>query len=227
MNWNDVINKKDFVWNKNTDSITHSLTVNDSKESSYKLHSSIFKIDQSSYYDFINFLENEVGSIRSIFEYGCGNGALLYYFKNYKNINVGGCDISEYFVEYCNKIIEKNNFFNNTTLIKSNSYDYCISNSVFQYFPDYDYASSVINQMRRISNVGVMITDIKDIETQDIFLETQAHRQQLTISQLKEKYKTTPLMFYSRDFFKDFDIIEMPASYPDSDLKSFCAKLIL
>jgi hypothetical protein len=72
-----------------------------------------------------------------------------------------------------------------------------------------------------------MITDIKDIETQDIFLETQAHRQQLTISQLKEKYKTTPLMFYSRDFFKDFDIIEMPASYPDSDLKSFCAKLIL
>jgi trans-aconitate methyltransferase len=226
MNWYDVINKKNFVWNENTASVVSLLSPAAGLESSYKLHSSIFKIDKQAYHDFMQFLEIHLNNVESLFEYGCGNGALLYYFKHCHNMGVGGSDISEFLIDHCNTILG-NTFTNNATTVDSSSYDFCISNSVFQYFPNYEYAETVIKQMSRIAKKGILITDIKDIETKHNFLSLQAERQNLTINELNEKYKTTPLLFYSRDFFKEFDIIDMPATYPDSDLKSYCARLIL
>lgn len=60
MNWYDVINKENFVWNEDTLRVTSLLSPDTGFESSYTLHSSIFKIDKQSYVDFIKFLEDRI-----------------------------------------------------------------------------------------------------------------------------------------------------------------------
>jgi ubiquinone/menaquinone biosynthesis C-methylase UbiE len=172
-------------------------------------------------------LEHNITRYSSIAEYGCGNGSNLYYFaKKHKSI-VYGCDISEYLIDVCKVVLPeyKNNFFAaNKFLIPDLSVDVCMSNSVFQYFPSYDYATIVITEMLRVAKNNIIITDIKDIRYADQFKENQARRKNISMVELKKLYKNTPLLFYSRDFFLQFGdvmIIDMPSSYADSEFNSF------
>ena len=225
MNWKQVINKPNFVWSSATKNVVSRLDKNDPFASSLLLHNAIFKLDASAYKDFLEYIGSQILPFKSIAEYGCGNGSLLYYFKNLYNAKVFGCDISTDLINSCKEVMPDSIFCSDTNFtISDDSVDYCLSNSVFQYFDSEDYAATVIKEMQRISIKGIFITDIKSADRELDFKKLQATRQNLTIEQLEEKYSTTPLRFYTKDFFAQFGnitVLSMPNTYPDATLGSF------
>jgi SAM-dependent methyltransferase len=225
MNWQQVINTPNFVWSTATRDVLPALNKDYPFASSLLLHNAIFNLDAAAYQDFLTYVTSQLLPFSSIAEYGCGNGALLYYFANEYNATVVGCDISTDLIDSCKAIMPGAIF---DAAIKftaaDDTVDYCLSNSVFQYFESEEYAADVITEMQRISNKGIFITDIKSAEYETEFKQLQADRQHLTMSQLDEKYRTTPLRFYNKDFFAQFGnatFLPMPTTYPDSALHSF------
>ena len=223
MNWSDIINQKDFVWTTNTQQTISELS-NDVIKAATELHSSIFSSSDESYTEFLSYVEQLIFPCDSIAEFGCGNGANLYYFSKRYQMPVVGCDISLDLITLAKQLIPDSVFtVGNRFEADDCAVDYCISNSVFQYFPSDEYAQSVIDEMLRISRKGILITDIKSKETEADFKSAQAKRQGLTIAELELKYADTPLKCYPKTFFEKYNakFSNMPANYPDSHLKSY------
>ena len=223
MSWAEVINQQNFVWTAKTKQAVSTLP-NEAIIAATALHTSIFDSSTESYVDFLAYIEQLVLPCTSIAEFGCGNGANLYYFAKQYGMAVTGCDISIDLVELAKSVITDGKFnVGNQFDAGDDSVDYCISNSVFQYFPTDEYADSVVSEMLRISKKGILVTDIKSSETEADFKEKQAKRQGLTIAELELKYKDTPLKSYPKSFFEKYNakFLTMPANYPDSNLNPY------
>ena len=223
MGWSDIINQRNFVWTTNTQQVVPTLS-KEAVAAATALHTSIFSSSTESYVDFLAYIEQLVLPCTSIAEFGCGNGANLYYFAKQHGMAVVGCDISVDLIGLAKSVIVDGTFnVGNQFDVDDNSVDYCISNSVFQYFPTDEYADSVVSEMLRISKKGILVTDIKSSETEIDFKEKQAKRQGLTVTELELKYKDTPLKSYPKSFFEKYNakFLTMPANYPDSDLKPY------
>ena len=97
----------------------------------------------------------------SVLEIGSAAGCLAQYAHD-KYI---GIDFSEYMVEKFNELNKNKLAFviNDTTNIffPDKSFDYVISDSIFHYFPNHDYASKVINEMKRISKKFIIILNLR------------------------------------------------------------------
>ena len=225
MNWEQLINQPNFVWSSATKNALAKINKSDPFASSLLLHNAIFNSNASAYKEFLEYLESQLLPFSSIAEYGCGNGSLLYYFLNMYDAKVVGCDISKELVDKCKEIMPDSVFCSDTKFtVADKSVDYCLSNSVFQYFESEEYAESVIKEMQRISTNGIFITDVKSADYEFEFKQLQASRQNLTTEQLDIKYSKTPLRFYKKDFFTQFGnvtFLPMPKNYPDSALNSF------
>ncbi len=91
----------------------------------------------------------------SIFEVGCGAGALLYAIKEYLDISISGIDYSESLINVAKVALPEGDFKVAEALeINLNKkYDFIISNSVFHYF-DLKYAEEVMLKMLKIVNPG-------------------------------------------------------------------------
>jgi SAM-dependent methyltransferase len=223
MGWSDIINQRNFVWTANTQQAVLNLS-NEAIIAATALHTAIFDSSVESYVDFLAYIEQLVLPCNSIAEFGCGNGANLYYFSKQHEMTVAGCDISVGLIELAKSLIIDGMFNVGDQFNADNdSVDYCISNSVFQYFPTDEHADLVVSEMLRISKKGILITDIKSSETEADFKEKQAKRQGLTIAELELKYKDTPLKCYPKSFFEKYNakFLTMPPNYPDSDLKPY------
>jgi ubiquinone/menaquinone biosynthesis C-methylase UbiE len=229
MSWNEVINRKNFIWSEKTSSVLK----NRKQNFSFQLHQSIFDINEESHQKYMEYIDKNIDLkiIDKMAEFGCGNGSILFYFHEKYKTEVYGCDISRDLIDSCKKIFKSKNFHcvDNLHFIEDNSMDICICNSVFQYFIDEKYCLDVINQMRRVSKNGIFVSDIKNIDYFDNFKEKQAKRQNLSIENLNEKYSQTPLKFYDVKFFTDnFDcvVIDMPNFYPDAEFNSFSIRIL-
>lgn len=215
MNWNTIINHKDFSWHTKTDEVN--------VPTPYELSRCIFDISEDSLNDLFLFIESNLG-IRpgeSIAEFGCGNGANLLYFKQKFQSDVSGIDISYRLIDFCKRLFpDRDKFFlHDIKKLESKSVDYFICNSVFQYLPTCEDAFDIILEMKRVARKSILITDIKNIMFKDKFQDTQMSRQKLTREEFDNKYKTTPhLFFYKKQFNETTD---MPTTYPDSEFGSF------
>ena len=189
MGWSAIINRPNFVWTAKTQQAVSVLS-NETVAAATALHASIFDSSKESYVDFLAYIEQLVLPCTSIAEFGCGNGANLYYFAKQHGMAVVGCDISVDLIGLAKSVINNGTFnVGNQFNVNDDSVDYCISNSVFQYFPTDEYADLVVSEMLRISKKGILVTDIKSSETETDFKEKQAKRQGLTIAELELKYK--------------------------------------
>jgi ubiquinone/menaquinone biosynthesis C-methylase UbiE len=109
----------------------------------------------------------------SILEVGCGSGYLA------NEIILGGheyagIDSSTSLIKAAKQHFKKDVFSvseANTLPFESNSFDYVIAYSVFQYFPDRDYAIQCIDEMRRIARKGIFIGDIVETSSRDTHLK--------------------------------------------------------
>lgn len=220
MSWNNIINRKDFPWTRNTYALQD--------VTPYALHSCIFDTGESAYKEFLDYVDNLLGikHNESISEFGCGNGANLLYFRQKYNSPVSGIDISKPLIDFCNSFFAANNFLVGSTIpFESKSIDYFISNSVFQYLDTFKDANKIIEEMCRVARKAVLITDIKPLSTKKEFKEKQAQRQGLSLEELETKYKDTKHLFFDRNMFEH--TFDMPTSFPDSELGSFSVLICL
>ncbi len=80
-------------------------------------------------------------------------------------------------------------------------YDYVISNSVFHYFPDLEYAEQVLVKMIQKAVKKVMVCDVPNLA-----LKEQAEnfrRGELPLGEYDVKYKGLEHLYYSKSWFQE------------------------
>lgn len=162
------------------------------------------------FYDQYNRIQNELefdakagkNKINSIFEVGCGSGANLYLYQK-GGIQVGGIDFSRTLISAAHDVLE-----NPLELICDEAvnlpvditYDAVLSNSVFHYFDNYEYAMKVLEKMYLKANYSIGIIDVHDLGRKDAFFE---YRKSID-DNYEERYEALPKLFYDKSFFLKF-----------------------
>ncbi|MFJ7838512.1 class I SAM-dependent methyltransferase [Lysinibacillus sphaericus] len=152
----------------------------------------------------INYYQQKTkGKVSTLYEVGCGNGAnlLLTRKMGYKS---SGLDYSKSLVDGGNKILGKYGIEldhgNADELDEDTKYDVLLSNGVFAYFKDLEYAEKVLEKMLKKANCMLALIDIHDKDKEDCYYE---YRRKL-IPNFDELYKDLPKLFYPKAFFEDF-----------------------
>ena len=110
--------------------------------------------------DYIISFFSELKGRPSVLEVGCGAGALAPYFTN-------KCDYIA--IDYCEGMVKRHIAeFNNSVIcseandipFKDKYFDYSFSFSVFHYFPDVQYASKTIAEMKRVTKKRIFVGDL-------------------------------------------------------------------
>ena len=141
---------------------------------------------------------------QTVFEVGCGAGAHLYLFAR-DGYTVGGLDYSAAEIDIARKVLPAEKISElicagADELPTAKTFDAVISNSVFTYFDDFDYAESVLEKMLLKSRRVIALLDVFDA---DFETQLMAERRR-AIANYDELYKDLPKKFYPRSFFEDF-----------------------
>jgi SAM-dependent methyltransferase len=124
------------------------------------------EISIDAWLDYVKHIQEKLNITKeeTILEVGCGAGAFLYPLYS-QGFNVSGCDYSKSLIANANKAI-KSSFVccNINNYISDVKFNHVISNSVFQYFPDYTYAEKVIQKLITLSKSTISILDVNDLK---------------------------------------------------------------
>jgi histidinol-phosphate/aromatic aminotransferase/cobyric acid decarboxylase-like protein/choline kinase/ubiquinone/menaquinone biosynthesis C-methylase UbiE len=162
-------------------------------------------IKPDSWKQYIEFLTDKMG-IRdgdSIFEVGCGCGAFLYLF-HHSGHRVGGIDYSEPMINKARSIMANADFTvcDAINLDCNEKYDFIVANSVFFYFPDYEYSKEVLRKMINKSNKAVLVLDIPDLHQKEAC--ENIRRGALPPGEYEKKYDGLHHLYFDKDWFHDF-----------------------
>ena len=160
-------------------------------------------ITAESWLAYISLIKKEL-SIQesdSIFEVGCGCGAILYPLDR-DGHKVGGLDFSETLITKAKELLPNADLFSceASNLETLPMYDYVIANSMFFYFPDFEYATLVLNKMYQKAKKGLAILDVPDAQLKDVLEE----KRRSACSNYDEKYKGLLHLYYPQKWFLDF-----------------------
>jgi len=192
--WKNIWENRDIAFN---DLTLHELIKADGFDSGFGTFL------QKDWLQYINSISDilDIQNTDSIYEIGCGSGALLYPF--YENGHtVGGLDYSEKLLQLARKCMKNMHFDflsaeNMDTTIK---YDIIISNSVFQYFTTKEYAKDIVVKMIHKSNGKVAILDLNDSSKKK---QAESIRQgTLSKEEYVKKYKDLHQMYYEKTWFE-------------------------
>lgn len=157
--------------------------------------------------------------INSIYEVGCGSGANLFLFEQ-DRIVCGGLDYSETLIESAKKVLQSNDLLCKEAIDTpvNPQYDAVLSNSVFSYFKDEEYAYGVLEKMYQKTAYSIGLIDIHDAEKEQAFL---AYRKTI-IPDYEERYKNLPKFFYQKEFFEKFaKEHQMDICFTESHMKGY------
>lgn len=151
--------------------------------------------------DVLQSLQGGQSGIESLFEVGCGSGANLYVYEQ-AGIKTGGIDYSTGLIDSAKKVLHSDELICDEAinLPTDRKYDAVLSNSVFSYFENEEYARSVLEKMFQKTKRSIGLVDIHDIEKKEGFM---AYRKKC-VENYEERYKELPKFFYSRKFFEEF-----------------------
>jgi histidinol-phosphate/aromatic aminotransferase/cobyric acid decarboxylase-like protein/choline kinase/trans-aconitate methyltransferase len=152
-----------------------------------------------------NYLHNissiiNLNETDSIFEVGCGSGAFLFPFYLRKH-KVGGIDFSSSLIDIARSLMIDGDFIvcDALNLNVENKFDFVIANSVFFYFPDYDYAGEVLLKMLAKSRKGILVLDIPDLDRKE---ETEnIRRNALPAGEYETLYSGLKHLYYNKNWF--------------------------
>ncbi len=136
--------------------------------------------------------------MNSIYEVGCGCGANLFLFQQH-DIKIGGIDYSSSEIDIAKKILHEPVELTCAEAINipvDIKYDAVLSNSVFSYFTDYDYAQKVLESMYQKTNYSIGIIDIHDIHKKEEFIKYRKS----VIENYEIRYENLPKLFYDPSF---------------------------
>ena len=138
----------------------------------------------------------------SIFEVGCGSGAFLYPFHAGGH-TVGGIDYSHSLIDAACSLWAENKVSacEAIDLSISERYDIVLSNGVFLYFPDHDYAEKVLEKMIQKSKRVIAILEVPD---EAKFHESESMRKKMIgEEEYRKKYSSLKHLQFSRQWFSD------------------------
>lgn len=103
----------------------------------------------------------KIGKEDSILEVGCGAGALAQYFKSQSYV---GIDYSKSMVRRHIELLRNSVLYGEADDLpfKNKSFDHVICFSVFQYFPDKEYAMEALKEFSCVARKGIYIGDIPE-----------------------------------------------------------------
>ena len=127
----------------------------------------------------------------SIFEFGCGSGALLYLFKS-KTKKLFGCDYSKQLINAAKKILPLLKIYHSESekYKSSKVYNYVISSSMLEYVKS-NQIKKIITNMTNSFDKGLFIGEILDKKCEKIFLK-------------KFRKSKNYYTFIDKKFFKNF-----------------------
>ncbi len=137
----------------------------------------------------------------SLFEVGCGAGAVLYPFYK-EGYEVAGLDYSKPLIETAKSVMPGMDFdISDADLLDEKiRFDIVFSFGVFIYFKDYEYAETVLRKMIGKAKKRVGIFDISDFE-----LKARAEklrRDEMGDEEYEKRYKGLGHLYYPRSFFQ-------------------------
>lgn len=142
----------------------------------------------------------EIRKEDKVLEVGCGAGAMLYVIQD--KATVLGLDYSLPLLRIAHRVLKPTELVAGEARVlpfKSDTFSAVFSNSVFHYFPNYEYAKQVISEMIRVSkNRGrIFITDIPDIAVKE---KVEEYRWGLNLN--SSKRPGLKHLYYPQSFFR-------------------------
>ncbi len=144
----------------------------------------------------------------TVLEVGCGAGALSNALIPFC-YKIHSTDLAHGMVERAIKLYPHLDVVQSDPLdlpYPAKKFDKAFVHSVFQYFSDYSYAESVIDEISRVTKDSclVLIADVMDLDTKEAYLD---YRNQAPSSKAIWKSSVTgniEHLYYSRKFFEKF-----------------------
>lgn len=138
----------------------------------------------------------------SIFEIGCGGGALLYPFFE-TGYTVSGIDYSRELVEIARSMMPDRAAFLNSMEASAcptePRTEVVVANHVIHYFPSLSYASDVVDAMLRKASRVVAVSGVPIVDLRD---ESELERRGLlTREEYEAKYVGLEILYYDRNWF--------------------------
>ena len=159
------------------------------------------KITEETFQEIIKSILNnlEIDEIKdSIIDVGCGNGLVLSSLSSFFK-HLYGCDYCEEMVNIAREINPEAKIIQteaNSLPFSDQITEYCLSYSIFHYFPSYKYAINCIDELIRVTKDKgrILIGDILDIK----------YKKDILLSDKKEISSKLPLIHrYSEWMFYD------------------------
>ena len=170
-----------------------------------------YELKEIKFIDFKNEQENiwkmlsAEKEVKSIYEVGCGGGANLYLMEM-EGYKVGGSDFSESLIEAAKKVLKTKDVLccEAVDIPAKPKCDAVISEGVFGYFPDHEYAYSTLEKMYDKANYTMAINRVFEKGKEEAFYEN--HRKSLGISkkEYQKRYQGLKKLSYSRELFENF-----------------------
>jgi cyclopropane fatty-acyl-phospholipid synthase-like methyltransferase len=129
-----------------------------------------------------------------LLDVGCGAGALLWCLRD-RGFTLSGSDYAAALIEHARKAIPEATFRVAEAVDVEAGVDAIVCCSVFQYFPDLEYARRVVEGFRAATG-RVLIMDIPDLETRD-----EAERMRAEAGSKPGEH-----LYYPRSFFADAEV---------------------
>jgi hypothetical protein len=107
-----------------------------------------------------------------LLEVGCGAGALLWPLRG-EGLELLGVDYSASLIEHTRRAIPEATFAVAEASSLPFTADAVVVNSVFHYFPDYDYATRVLRALRQAAPLALVL-DVPDLATREQSLGERA-----------------------------------------------------
>lgn len=138
----------------------------------------------------------------SLYEVGCGAGAVLYPFHKEPH-RVAGLDYSAPLIDLAQKVMPEMVFELKEAdhLDEQEKFDIVFSFGVFIYFKNFDYAETVLRKMISKAKKAVGIFDISDLALKN---EAQKlRREEMGAQEYEKRYKGLTHLYYPKSFFQD------------------------
>ncbi len=159
------------------------------------------KVDEQAWTAYVAELARRLGIVAgdSVYEVGCGGGALLFVLYQAGH-PVGGIDYSPGLVEHARRAMPGMPFaVAEANALAGDARDFVLANSVFSYFPDQEYAQDVFARMLAMASKGVAILDVPDVERREA--AESARRAALPPGEYEARYRGLEHRYYSRKWF--------------------------
>jgi SAM-dependent methyltransferase len=142
-----------------------------------------------------------IGPADSVYDVGCGAGALLYWLRD-KCAQVGGADFAASLIAHARTALPPGSDLEvreASTIDTEPQYDVVLSNGVFIYFPTAAYAEEVLERMIAKATRAVGVLDVNDAELEADSREARAAAQGVRAAD----YAGLDQLYLRREFFEE------------------------